>query len=109
MTIAVIAQILNAECRIPEGLSAEEIIREVMKKGKNHWMAHTESQAFDASIAVAYLKMNDEDKKRMKATTDTLRALQAAISGVPVDMVEALERVEGIELFPLQKMWSEIT
>ncbi len=109
MSDGVIASILNSECSdIPGGGDAEEIIRAVFKKGKNHWMCHTESQAFNASVAVVYLKMNETDRVRMKATCDGLKAINAAISGVPIDVEAVLLAQEGIELFPLRKYWDEV-
>ena len=107
MSASVVAAILQTECNFTDGMIAEEILKEAMSKGKDHWMASTENIAFDAAIVVAYLKMNDADRVRLKATTDSLKAFNAMISGVPVSMEAVLERVEGIELFPLHKMWQE--
>lgn len=106
MSTAVVATILASECSsIPKGIAAEEIIKQVFAKGKNYYMASTDDIAFQASIAVSYSLMSAEDKSRMEATTKVLKCLAAAMSGVPVDMEQALLEVEGIELFPLQKIW----
>lgn len=107
MSASVVATILQVECNFTDGMTAEEILKEAMSKGKNHWMAASENIAFDAVVVVSYLNMNAKDKVRLKATTDTMKAMDALLSGVPVNMETALERVEGMELFPLRKMWEE--
>lgn len=108
MTVAVIAAMIQSECRFSDGMTGEEIIKETFKKGKNHWMAHNESEAFNAAVVVAYAKMQGNDKTRMKASIDGVKAMNAVLSGVPVDIEAVLAMHEGIETFPLLPMWKEI-
>ena len=61
---------------------------------------------YGGAVAVAYSKMNDEDKVRTKAVIDVAKAMNAAISGVPVDF-SAMEIPENA--MPIQKIWNEIT
>lgn len=107
MSVAVIAAILQTECKFTEGMTGEEIIQETFNKGKNHWMAHSESDAFNASVVVAYAKMEGEEKTRMKASIDGIKAMNAVLSGVPVDLETVLAQQEGLKIYPLMPMWRE--
>lgn len=108
MSVAVIAAVLQTECNFTDGMTADEIIKETFKKGKNHWMAHNESEAFNAAVVVAYAKMQGDDKTRMKASIDGVKAMNAVLNGIPVDLEAVLAQQEGIKTFPLLPMWREI-
>ncbi len=107
MSTGVIATVLLNECNFTDGMTGDEIIKEAFSKGKNHWMAHGESQAFDAAVTVAYSKMKDDDKDRMRITLDGIKAIDAMLKGVPIDIERVMEAQEGVELFPLIVMWKE--
>ncbi len=108
MSAAVIATVLQAECNFTDGMTADEILKEAMTKGKRHWMAQNESQAFDAAITVAYAKMAGDDKDRMTVSIDAVKAMDAIFKGIPVDLEAVLAAQEGVEIFPLLPLWKEI-
>ena len=88
-------------------MDGEAIIKEAMKKAKNNWMRLDEGNQFNCACAIAYSQLNDDDKPRLQATLDVMKIIEAASRGVPVDMVTALDHIQGIECFPLKKWWDE--
>ena len=86
----------------------EERIKACMRLTKNHWMITDPDARFRGAVAGAYLQSTDEEKRQIETSLKSLRALHAAISGMPVDFEQTLAETEGQELLPLLKWWHEI-
>lgn len=84
-----------------------ERIRKCMRASYGHWMVTDEEQQFSGAVAAALMLSEGEDKKRMEAAIDVMKALGAAMQGVPVDMAAVMNQHEGVEPVPLRKLWEE--
>jgi spore germination protein YaaH len=92
-----------------EGKSLEDRFRAVMKRCHNHWMVTNENEQFTGSVAAMLINATDDEKRHIEMSLKIIKALSAAISGVPVDFENVLAEVEasGLEQLPLQKWWQE--
>ena len=79
-------------------------LSKAMKATKNHWMATDENTQFRAAVGAVLLLSEGEDKERLEEEIAQLKAVQAMLSGVPVnfDAMEPMENPIG-----LMKMWRE--
>lgn len=84
--------------------------RKSMKAAHNHWMATQDQDQFKGAIGGVLMakETTDDEKARIKATVESLRAFSAMISGVPVDMDAMIEKSKnGPETLPLIAWWHE--
>ena len=86
--------------------SLEDRCRSAMKVSAHHWMVLDQDVQFRAAIAAVYESATDDEQERIKDELDNLRALNAMMTGVPVDFdnVKPVENPIG-----LNKMWREVT
>lgn len=104
---ALYASIAAQEAHFSEWMNAEEIILEAMRAARKNWMTTNENELFGAAMILAYSKLSDADKPRLKASLDGLKALSAMVSGVPVDIEAVIAAQEGIDPLPIIKLWQE--
>jgi hypothetical protein len=85
--------------------SLEDRCRASMKAAKGHWMVLDEDMQFKGAIAAVLETANDEETHRITSELEVLKALSAAMSGVPVDFgsVAPAENAVG-----LSKIWREV-
>ena len=103
------AMLVFAEVKhhIKEEDSLEDRCKAAFKAAKGHWMVTDEEIQFAGAIAAVYDKCDDDEKARVKAAIDFMKALKAATSGVPVDMAQVLKQHEGVKPIALNKLWRE--
>lgn len=86
-------------------------------KVKGHWMVTDEDSQFKGAVAALYQVADEDQKEAIKRELDLLKALSAAMNGVPVDF-EAMLPVDFEAMLPnpdepkvepigLQKLWRE--
>lgn len=87
------------------GKPLEDRLRIAMRKIIGYWCVTDEDKQFRAAIGAVLCEADDEEKIRIEEELDTLKVLNAAISGVPVnfDAVRISENPIG-----LVKLWREI-
>lgn len=94
--------------RLPEGTSLEDRIRTAMKATHRHWMVTDEDAQFRAAVAAAILTGSDDEQERLKQEVDSLKSLNALISGVPVDLDRMVEQAKASQPVGLLKLWDEV-
>ena len=99
MNSAVIA-IVAAECRAAaeKETTLEGRLKAAFSVARDHWMATDENDQLNGAVVAIHGISNDEDKRRLELEMKSLRALNAAMSGVPVDFagLELPEKPIGI-------------
>jgi hypothetical protein len=60
------------------------------------------------AIGAVLSTASDEERARLEASLNVLRAISALTAGVPVDLDAVLERNKGIETVPLPGLWHEV-
>jgi hypothetical protein len=70
------------------------------------WFSTTEDQRFRIGVAALHLLSNEEEKARIETTLRGLRALSAAMSGVPVNFGALTDDPE--KLVPLMPWFREV-
>ena len=100
-----IAAIVMTEClSAAKGkVTLDEIIDACFGVAKNHWLTIDENGQYLGAIGAILQLSSDEDEARMRAELDVVKALNAAMSGVPVDMSALPEPPENPVC--LQKRW----
>jgi hypothetical protein len=101
LTIAV----TEAKAAAENETTLEGRLTAAMKATKNHWMATDEDTQFRAAIGAVLLLSEDEDKARLEEEVSQIKAVQAMLSGVPVDF-DAMEPMENP--IGLTKLWREL-
>lgn len=104
-----VAATIQSDCAGEPDL--ERRFRKAMKAAKDHWMVTNDQDQFRGAIGAVLLskETTDDEKERINATVQSLAALNAMISGIPVDVGAMLKRQEeGPEPLPLVKWWSEV-
>lgn len=84
-----------------------ERLKIAMKATRNHWLVTDEDGQFQAAVGAVLLTANEEETERIKAELAILKGLNAAFSGVPVNMRALLAGQEKVELIGLSKIWAE--
>jgi hypothetical protein len=88
----------------------EQRFRKSMKAANGHWMVTNDQEQFKGAIGGVLMakETTEEEKERINATVRALAAINALISGVPVDMDAMVKRQEeGPEALPIVKWWHE--
>jgi len=97
--------VTEAKAAAENETTLEGRVKKAMETTKHHWMLTDEGGQFNAAVAAAMLLGSEEEKARLQMEFSQLQALNAAISGVPVDFgqMEPMEKPVG-----LMKIWKEI-
>lgn len=85
----------------------EKRIAKAMKATANHWMQTNKDEQLRAALAAAMLESDEGECDRIRRNVDVIRALNAAMNGVPVDMGQVMDQLEEAEVLPLRKLWAE--
>ncbi len=107
MIAAVEAEIAAAEAA-RDGLSLEDRARAAMRATRSHWLATDEADQFAAACEGLARTCSPEEVERIEAELRTNMALNALLSGVPVDLEAALAAKGDTEPLGLSKLWREI-
>ena len=96
------------------GLSTEDklraIWREIFNPAGSGWMCRCDDEWFRSGVGAALLDAGDDERARIEAALAPIRALSAAMTGVPVDWEHVLPATsEAINaLVPLMPLYNEI-
>lgn len=93
---------------LAEGATIEDKARscfEASWEESNAWFVHTDDERFMIGCGGLAMLCNDEERLRIRAELDTLRGLNAACSGIPVDLNVLAENMG--EPIGLQKLFFE--
>lgn len=102
--LAIGAALLRRHC---EGEpDVRERIRKAMRRVDELWYTADEDLQFRSAVAAAMLESSAEERTLIGRSVAPLRAIAAAIAGVPVDM-EAVLADTG-EVIPLLGLWHEV-
>lgn len=85
----------------------EDRLKAAMSAAKGHWVVKDEQLQFKGAIMAVYPSCSDEEKQRIEAEMDVLKAIAAASSGVPVDIASVLDRTSKFEGIGLGKLFRE--
>jgi hypothetical protein len=98
------------ECvhQVKEGNSLEDNLRSAFKAAQNHWTVMDEDTQMMGAVLAVHQASSPEDQKRLKAEIDFFKALNAATSGIPVDMPSVLDRTKDVEPVGINKIWREV-
>ncbi len=81
--------ILIAITEIKQGIDSSDSIenrfRTAMIQAKNHWLVVDEDGQLRAAIGAVLVTATEDEKERIHAELDVIKALSAATTGVPVD------------------------
>ncbi len=104
--------IVAAECKGPcanEPDLLERIKKAMVPVANGHWMVMDDDLCLRGALAAVLLdpETTEDDKRRITFTLEQLRSVSAMMSGVPVDVEQALANPEEIEPVPLIKLWQE--
>jgi hypothetical protein len=98
--------------RIPKDQSLPDRLRFAMRYVRENerdvfWMTGNPSDDFKfrTAIAAVMLAGSDEDQRQISESMRPLKALSAAMDGVPVDMEAVLLGAD--DMIPLLKLWHE--
>lgn len=86
----------------------EARLKKAMQEMQHHWLVTNQEEQFQAAVGAVLITATEEEKERINAELRTLKALSAAMSGVPVDMGRAVDALEGIKPVGLTKIWKEV-
>ena len=104
LTIAV--QIIQPACKGEPDLI--ERIRKAMTEAKDYWASTDDDLRFRGALGAALLETHHPDeRRRLEASINAIKNLNALLSGVPVDVERMTSELDEIEVIPLQKMWQE--
>ena len=106
--------IISSEC---ESACANEpdlerrIVKAMRPVANGHWMfTGDEDLCFRGAIGgvLRSPQTTEEEKERLIASVEGLRTISAILSGVPVDLEAAMDKLNsGPQVIPLQKLWLE--
>ena len=104
--------IVAAECRGPcanEPDLLERIKKAMQPVANGHWMVMDDDLCLRGALAAVLLdpETTEDDRLRITFTLEQIRSLGALISGVPVNVEQALANPDEIEPVPLIKLWQE--
>ncbi len=75
------------------------------KVAQGHWMAPSEDDGFLGAVGALYELADEDERTRILAECESIKVMNAMLSGVPVDLdaIEALEDPIG-----LMKIWRDV-
>lgn len=85
----------------------EDKLRVAFKKVREHWMITNESDQFNSAVAAAYIHATVDDKVRLEHSMNAVKALNAMLSGVPVDLAALAEQAQEASNIPLISLWHD--
>ena len=92
--------------QIDQAVTLEDKLRAAMKEGHDYWASTDDDLRLRASVGavISGMDRDSDDYQRIILELQNLRALGAALSGVPVafDQIEPMENPVGIV-----KLWEE--
>ena len=107
VNIQIVAQEAAEACKDTPDL--KERVRKAMQKAYKHWMVLDEQEQFKGAVTGAFLCSDEDDKLTIKAALQSLQTLSAVLSGVPVDLEEALKQQESVaDKLALLPLWKEV-
>ena len=85
----------------------ESALKATMKSAANHGLSDDDDVRFNAAIFSAAFFMADDDAaiKKLKSSVEALRVLYGILAG-EIPRGECA-KFDGVEIWPLQKMWIE--
>lgn len=104
--------IVATECKGPcanEPDLLERIKKAMVPVANGHWMVADEDTCIRGALAAVLSdpETTEDDKQRITFTLEQIRSVNAMMSGVPVDVEQALANPDEIEPVPLIKLWQE--
>ena len=104
--------IVAAECQGPcanEPDLLERIKKAMQPVANGHWMVTDDDLCLRGALAAVLLdpETTEDDKQRITFTLEQMCAINAMMTGVPVDVEQALANPDEIEPVPLIKLWHE--
>lgn len=94
--------------RLDSETSLSDRLRAAFEAVRNHWLAPSDEVKFQAAMEAVYLLASEEEKARMEAEARRGRALNALLSGVPVDIEAVAEADEGLEPVRAMRIYREV-
>jgi hypothetical protein len=85
----------------------KERIAKAMRRAQEFFMSTDDNLRFKAALAAALLESPEDEKDRIVQSSRMISAVSAAMSGVPVNMDQALNTDDGFEPLPLIGMWHD--
>jgi predicted transcriptional regulator len=99
--------IADLKPNVPKEGTLEDRLRETFRHARESWVLSDMGQQIMAGILAVRETADEHEKERIDATLAQIKALNAVISGVPVDVEAAAARWEGVELLPVRRLWDE--
>ena len=87
----------------------ETRLRKAMQEMQHHRLVTNQDEQFQAAVGAVLVTATDDEKERINAELKTLKALNAAVDGIPVDISRALGDMSNYESVGLTKIWKEVT
>ncbi len=106
MQNAMVIAMSDIERKLDKDAPVKERLIQAMKLAQNHWLVIDEDAQFRSAIGAVMVTVSPEEKQILKSELDVLRGLGAAISGVPIDVVELLNRMPE-NAYGLRSLWTE--
>jgi hypothetical protein len=104
LTVLVKLEGEQAIASLPEGSSLEDRFRAASKASRNHYMVMDEDTQYAGMCEAVYASATEDERERIIAELRQLKALDAMLSGVPVDF----DRFEPIENpIGIAKIWRD--
>ena len=86
----------------------EERLKVAMRGALNHWMVTDEESQFKMAVGAVMVEATEEEQERINIDLRVLKALSAALSGVPVNFSSLADEVDKDKAVGLSKLWSDI-
>ncbi len=86
----------------------EERLKIVMKKALNHWLVLDEESQFKMAVGAVLAEATEEEQERINIELRVLKALSAAISGVPIDWGNLVADEDRDKTIGLSGLWREV-
>ncbi len=81
-------------------------LKAAMAKAQDFWLLTDDQLRLKAAVAATMLTGTEADKDRLQRSWRALASLSAAISGLDVDILSAMEAA-GNDAIPIMRMWQE--
>ncbi|KKN16367.1 hypothetical protein LCGC14_0976620 [marine sediment metagenome] len=88
--------------------SLEERAKVAMRAARKSWLGLSDNENFSAAIGALVLEATPEERNRLEAEIRVLKALNAAIDGVPVNLATVLEGGQIDNAIGLNSLWHEV-
>ncbi len=105
MNNCVLIGITEIKQSMDNAASIEDRFKSAIKQAKNHWLVTNEDDQLKMAIGAVLVTATEDEKERINKELDTIRTMNAAIGGVPIDL-ESLDM--NYEPIGILKLWGEI-